>query len=263
MRWERGRAEGPERRALRERRVPRAVRPRVADRGLDRPPEHHPDLRRGRGRRAALHRDALRRGRRPEDADPRGGAALAATGGGSHLAGRARRSTRRTSARARPPRHQAREHPDRAAAATASVDHAYLADFGLMKHLVSRSGADRHRPVPRHGRLRRARAGRGTRDRRTAPTSTRSDACSTSASPAPCRTTRDAMSRCCSRTSRTPVPRVTRPAARLPPGDRRDRRAGDGKASRATATPSAGDLSRELLEARGRVPLLAASGRRA
>ena len=52
-------------RLRRERVVPRAVPARVRARGLDRPPEHRPDLRGRRGRRAPVHRDALRRGHRP------------------------------------------------------------------------------------------------------------------------------------------------------------------------------------------------------
>ena len=46
--------------ARRRRRLPRALHPRVADGRLDRPPEHHPDLRRGRPRGPRLHRHALR-----------------------------------------------------------------------------------------------------------------------------------------------------------------------------------------------------------
>ena len=50
--------------------LPRAVHAGVAARGRARPPERHPDLRRGRGRRrrrrrSALHRDAVRRRARP------------------------------------------------------------------------------------------------------------------------------------------------------------------------------------------------------
>ena len=55
-------------RARRGRALPRAVPDRVAAGRVARPPERRPDLRRRRGRRAAVHRDALRRGQRPEAA---------------------------------------------------------------------------------------------------------------------------------------------------------------------------------------------------
>ena len=56
-----GRAQGPRSGACRRRPLPPALPARVADRGQHRPPERHPDLRYRRGRRAALHRHALRR----------------------------------------------------------------------------------------------------------------------------------------------------------------------------------------------------------
>ena len=61
-------AEGARGRSRRGRPLPRAAAARVAARGEPRPPERHPDLRGGRAGRAAVHRDALRRGQRPQGA---------------------------------------------------------------------------------------------------------------------------------------------------------------------------------------------------
>ena len=47
--------------------LPGALQARIGDRGLDRPPQRDPGLRGRRGRRAPLHRHALRRGPRPRD----------------------------------------------------------------------------------------------------------------------------------------------------------------------------------------------------
>ncbi len=67
-----GRAQGARAAARRGRTLPRAVRPRVAARGLARPPERDPDLR---GRCVGwrpVHRDALRGGDRPPHPPARG-----------------------------------------------------------------------------------------------------------------------------------------------------------------------------------------------
>ena len=131
-----------------------------------------PDLRGGRGRRAAVHRHALRRGQRPEGAArQRGRPAAGATCCASSCRS-ATRSTPRTSsgwctatsspATSWSPRSEHRPRPD----------HVYLTDFGLTKRTTSRPGADRHRALPRHRRLRRAGADPG-RAGRAAPTSTR------------------------------------------------------------------------------------------
>ena len=74
--------------------LPRALRARVAPRGRARPPEHRPALRGRRGRRAAVHQHALRRGHRPARAAQRAGPARARA--------RAARSPARSPARSTP-----------------------------------------------------------------------------------------------------------------------------------------------------------------
>ena len=74
--------------------LPRAAPARVAAGGEPRPPERGPGLRRRRGRRPAVHRDALRRRRRPQGA--------AAAEGRSRPSGRWR-SPRRSPRRSTPP----------------------------------------------------------------------------------------------------------------------------------------------------------------
>ena len=64
----RGRAEGDRARRLGRRGVPRALPARVRGGGVDPAPERDPDLPRGRGGRAAVRDDALRRRRRPRAA---------------------------------------------------------------------------------------------------------------------------------------------------------------------------------------------------
>ena len=88
-----GRAQGARAAARRGRALPRAVRPRVAARGLARPPERDPDLR-GRcvGRRP-LHRDALRGGDRPPHPPSRGRGARARAGDRASSGRSPRRST--------------------------------------------------------------------------------------------------------------------------------------------------------------------------
>ena len=159
--------------------LPGALPARVAARRLDRPPERDPDLRSRRGRRAALHRHALRRGHRPQgSSSPTRGAssrphAIAILG---QVAERARRRPR---ARARPPRRQARQRPDRREGGRPRLPGRLRPDqagvLGLRAH--------RDRPVRRHRRLRRPRADRARAGRPGRPTSTRSPASSTSASP--------------------------------------------------------------------------------
>ena len=78
-----------------------------------------------------------------------------------HLAGRPR-SGRRPSARPDPPRHQAGEHPHRTGGRRARGARPRLP--GRLRPDEAHDlavGADQHRPVPGHGRLRRARAGGG------------------------------------------------------------------------------------------------------
>ena len=65
--------EGDRARACARRGLPRAVSPRVAARSVARPSERDPDLRRRRGRRRPLHRDALRRRAEPAGAAQRSG----------------------------------------------------------------------------------------------------------------------------------------------------------------------------------------------
>ena len=93
-------------------RLPRSLRSRVARRGVDRPPQRHPDLLHGRGRRGALHRDALRRGLRPAHAGARRAPPRPGPRGVHRLPG-GQRPRRGARARHRPPRRQARQRPAR------------------------------------------------------------------------------------------------------------------------------------------------------
>ena len=68
-----GRAEAAHPSACRQRAVPAALHPRITPGCLAGPPEHRPDLRGRGGRRAPVHRDALRHRQRPQ-----GGAGRAA-----------------------------------------------------------------------------------------------------------------------------------------------------------------------------------------
>ena len=101
--------------AGRGRALPRAVPDRVAAGRVDRPPEHHPGPRRRRGRRGAVHRDALR-GRIGPEAAARGRPTLEGAGDRDRRPGR-RRARCRPRARARPPRRQALERAPRRARA--------------------------------------------------------------------------------------------------------------------------------------------------
>ena len=95
------------------------------------------------------------------------------TAGGARLRDRDRpRPHRRPRAQHGPPRHQAAERPDRRRGP---------GEADRLRHLPpARAGRDdRHRPRPRHHRLRRPRAGDGPRRSTSAPTSTRSASSST------------------------------------------------------------------------------------
>ena len=132
-------------RARRRRRLPRALHPRVADGRLDRPPEHHPDLRRGRPRRHRLHRDALREGARPREADRARAARTTRT--------RRSRSSSRSRARSTPPTRARSIHRDVKPANVMIEDGSgriYLMDFGIAKR-----AAARERGLTQAGRLRR------------------------------------------------------------------------------------------------------------
>ena len=134
-------------RAGRRARVPRALHRRVAAGGGDRSPERPAGLQGGRGGRAAVPGDAVRRRRRP---------ALALAAGPDARGARRRPGRRGARRRARappgPPRRQARQRPDRARRPR------------VPDRLRARQGARRdHRPHAhgqprRHARLRRARA---------------------------------------------------------------------------------------------------------
>ena len=192
----------------------------------------------GRGRRRRLHRDALRRRRRP---------ALA----GARAAARSTRPRRRSSSR-RPARRWTRSTAPASSTATSSPrtcsstpsGHVYLTDFGLAKAVLTRSGGDAHRPVGRDARLRRAGADPRRARSTPAPTSTRSAACCTSRSPAACRSSARATRRSCGRSS----PRRRRCRRRCGAGCRPQF---DARRSRARwprtpdeRYPSAGDLGR-------------------
>ena len=129
-----------------------ALPARVQDRRLDRPPERHPRLLRGRGGRHRVHRDAVRE-RRATCARSCAAAARSRRPRRAHRRPGRRGARRRARGRPRPPRRQAGEHPARA-----SADHVYLSDFGLSKHTLSRRRRDPLGPLGRHARLRRARA---------------------------------------------------------------------------------------------------------
>ena len=142
-----------------------------------------------------------------------------------------------------------------------TVDHAYLADFGLMKHQVSRSGltdtgqflgtVDYVAPEQVEGRQ----------------TDHRADVyslgcvlyeCLTGSVPYP----RESDVAVLFAHVQDTVPAHHRPAARPDVGDRRDLRPGDGEAPRAPLRQRGRPLPRPV-GARRRLPLLATSGRRA
>ena len=99
-----------------------------------------------------VHRDALRRRRRPPQPRPARGPARARAG----PRGSSRRSARRSTPRTPPASCTATSSPP--TSCSAAEDHVYLTDFGLTKHALSIAGATKPGPLGRHARLRRARA---------------------------------------------------------------------------------------------------------
>ncbi len=182
-----------------------ALPARVEARGVARPPGDRPDLRGGRGRGPALHRDAARGGHRPEAAPGLRGTARAGARPDARrpAGGRARRCTR---ARPRASGRQALERPDRRPRPL----------------LPRRLGAP---PTPRKaGRPRGAACARWAQSTTSLPsrsaarswtgvqTCTRSAACSTNASPADRPSAAAPTRRSCSRTWPPALPR--RPGTR-------------------------------------------------
>ena len=124
-------------------------------------PNVDPGLLRGRGGRRRVHRDALRRGRRPAHARAPRAARCAPSAPRAIVApGRRRRSTPRTP----PASSTATSSPP--TSCSAADDHAYLTDFGLTKHALSAPARHAAGPLGRHARLRRARADPRRADRR-------------------------------------------------------------------------------------------------
>ena len=152
-----GRGQGDAPRDVRAGRPARALPPGGARGRQALPPQRRLGDRRGRGRRLPLHRLRVRRRGDAEGADQPGRRARRA--GGARLRDRDRpRPHRRPRPQHGPPRHQAAERPDRRRGA---------GQADRLRHLPpARAGRDdRHRPRPRHHRLRRPRAGDGPRRR--------------------------------------------------------------------------------------------------
>ena len=153
-----------ERAALGRRGLPGPDAPRVAARGEPRPPERRAHLRGRRGRRPALHRDALRRRDRPQGAPRREGALAPERA----VAIAAQVADALDAAHAQGLVHRDVKPSNVLIDQQGGREHVYLADFGLTQSVVRRR-PDR-RAADGHGRLRRARAdprrpGRRTRRR--------------------------------------------------------------------------------------------------
>ena len=146
-------------RARRERGLPRPLQPRGADGRRAAAPEHRDGLRRGRGGRPAVPRDAVHRGLRPLDRAAQPGPAAAVPRARRLPPGR-RRARRRPRARHDPPRHQAGERADRGPHRVPHRLRADQADRGQPD--AAHPGRRRRRDDP----LRRARADRGRPGRR-------------------------------------------------------------------------------------------------
>ena len=99
--------------ARRQRTVPPALHPGITAGGVAGPPEHRPDLRGRRGRRAAVHRDAVRHRLRPEGPARRAGRPAAPGLDAAAVRPDRGRAGLRPRGRARAPGRQAREHPRR------------------------------------------------------------------------------------------------------------------------------------------------------
>ena len=136
--------------------LPRALQPRGADRRRAPAPEHRDGLRRGRGGRPALPRDAVHRGLRPLDRAAQPGPAAPVPRARRLPPGR-RRARRRALAGPDPPRRQARQRadrgphgvPDRLRPDQADRGVADAADEGGRRGRddpLRRAGADRGRP---------------------------------------------------------------------------------------------------------------------
>ena len=139
------------------------------------PPERRHGLRRRRGRRPAVHRDAVRPRPRPL-ADPARGAPPRALPRARHRPPGRRRARRRARARPDPPRRQARQRPDRR---PPRLPDRLRPDQGPRLGHRRRPDARRARSSAPRTTSRRSRS-RGARST-AAPTSTRSAACSSTA----------------------------------------------------------------------------------
>ena len=140
------------RRRRRRRAAARAAAARVAARRRPRSPQRDPDLRGRRGRRAAVHRDALRPGRRPQGAVAARGSARSGARDRDRGPGR-RRAGCRAPARPCAPRRQAEQRPARPPGRPRA-----LLPGGLRPDPERVRAGPGGRPVHGHDRLRLARA---------------------------------------------------------------------------------------------------------